>query len=154
MTALADLLAHVVLELSAAAVPDEALGQLREARRLGPITRPPAFVAVGRAWRLGDLLVTSDGRLLATGHVVRAIVPKDFAANKGPAEAQRRELQRAAARGKFRPGESVNYGFRDAVGDTVVERDGRYILRLSYADVPLETYLSDRVRLAIAPGPD
>jgi len=153
MTDLDRLVAGVVAKLTAAGVPDEALAELRESRRVGPLTRPAKFVSAGRAWRLGELLVTIDGRLLATGHVTRAIVPKDFAANKSSAEEGRRELQRAAARGPFRAGESVNHGFRPALGDTVVEREGTLMLRLPYADVPLEAYLADRVTLAIAPRP-
>lgn len=83
--------------------------------------------------------------------MTRAIVPKDFAANKSPAEAARRELQRAAARGPFAPGESVNHGYRPALGDSVVDRDGVPVLRLPDADVPLEAYLDDRIRTALEP---
>ncbi|NYF10400.1 hypothetical protein HDC94_001556 [Leifsonia sp. AK011] len=149
-----ELVADAAARLDAAGVPDEALAELRPERRLGPLTRPAKFVPVGRAWRLGDLLVTRDGELLATGSVVRAVVPKDFSANKSPAEEHRRNLQRAAARGPFATGESVNYDFRPALGHTVVEHDGTVTLRLAYAEVALEAYLADRVRFAIAPGPD
>jgi len=149
-----ELVAEAAAQLDAAGVPDEALAEMRQERRLGPVTRPAKFVPVGRAWRLGDLLVTRDGRLLTTGKVVRAVVPKDFAANKSPAEEHRRSLQRAAARGPFVAGESVNYDFAPALGHTVVEQDGTVTLRLAYAEVPLETYLTDRVRFAVAPGPD
>lgn len=151
---LAELIADAVNQLDAAGVRDEALAELRPARSLGPITRPAKFVPLGRAWRLGELLITRDGQLLATGSVVRAVVPKDFAANKSPAEEQRRSLQRAAAKGPFRAGESVNYDVLPALGLTVEERDGTVILRLPYAEVALETYLADRVRFAISPGPD
>lgn len=151
---LAELVGNAVAQLDAAGVPDEALAELRPARSLGPITRPAKFAALGRAWRLGEILVTRDGQLLATGSVVRAVVPKDFAANKSPAEEQRRALQRAAARGPFAAGESVNFDYRPALGHTVFEQDGAIILRLPYAEVPLEGYLADRVRFAISPGPD
>lgn len=149
-----DLVAGAAAELAAAGVPDEALAELRAARRLGPIMRPAKFMSVGRAWRLGEVLVTRDGQLLATGRVVRAVIPKDFSANKSPAEEHRRGLQRAAARGPFRQGESVNYDYRPALGHIVFERDATVILRLPYAEVPLEGYLADRVGFAISPGPD
>ena len=148
------IIGSAVSQLDAAGVADEALAELRAERRLGPMTLPAKFIPVGRAWRLGELLVTRDERLLATGSVVRAVMPKDFAANKSPAEEHRRSLQRAAARGPFTSVESVNYDFRTALGHTVVERDGEFILRLPYAEVPLEAYLADRVGFAIAPGPD
>ena len=149
-----EIVARAVSQLDAAGVPDEALAELRPARSIGPITRPVKLSAVGRAWRLGEVLVTRDGRLLATGSVVRAVIPKDFSANKSPAEEQRRALQRAAARGPFSVGESVNYDYRPALGHSVFEQDGAIILRLPYAEVPLESYLADRVGFAISPGPD
>lgn len=152
--ALAGMLDRAITELSTAGVPDEALATLRPARRLGPITRPARFVPAGRAWRLGALLVTSAGELFATGSVTRAIVPRDFAANKGPAEEERRELQRAAARGPFSRGESVNFGYREAL-DTIVLVDGEEpLLALPDARVPLARYLDDRVRLLVERGAD
>ena len=149
-----ELVADAASQLDAAGVADEALAELRPARSLGPITRPARFLTVGRAWRLGEVLVTRDGQLLATAKVIRAVVPKDFSANKSPAEEHRRALQRAAARGPFLAGESVNYDYRPALGHTVFEQDGSIILRLPYAEVPLEGYLADRVKFAISPGPD
>ncbi|MGX5681255.1 hypothetical protein [Schumannella luteola] len=151
MTDLPGMLEHAVARLDQGGVPDEALAMLRGPRRIGPVLRGPKFIAQGRAWRLGVLLLSRNGELYATGTVTRAIVPKDFAANKSPAEEARRELQRAAARGPFSRGESVNHGYRPALGDTVIERDGALLLRLPDAEVPLETYLDDRIRTALEP---
>jgi hypothetical protein len=145
--ALAGMLAQAISELSAASVPDEALAVLRPARRIGPLTRPARFVPAGRAWRLGALLLSRDAELFATGSVVRAIIPKDFAANKSPAEEARRELQRAAARGPFTRGESVNHGYEPAIGTVVLVDGDEPMLALPDARVPLRAYLDERVRL-------
>ena len=149
-----EIVAAAAARLAAASVADEALAELRPERRLGPLTRPAKFEPVGRAWRLGELLVTRDGQLLATAKVIRAVIPKDFSANKSPAEEHRRSLQRAAARGPFHPGETVNYDHRPALGHIVFEQGDSVILRLPYAEVELEGYLADRVDFAISPGPD
>ena len=153
---LGDLLASAVRQLRSADVADEALAELRPARRIGPITTPMRLVPIGRAWRLGEILLDADARLYSTGSVTRALTPKDFAANKSQAEEDRRELQRAAVRGRFRSGEAVTFGHRPlTVGDdrlTIV--DGTPMLRLPHAEVPLETYLADRIRFAISPGWD
>lgn len=150
------LLRTAVEELDAGGVVDEALAELRPARRLGPITTPVRFVSVGRAWRLGEILLGRDARLYSTGSVTRAITPKDFAANKSPAEETRRELQRAAVRSRFTHGDTLNFGFTPlTLGEGALrENGGEFILRLAQADVPLETYLADRIRFAITPGWD
>lgn len=152
MTELTELVVRAVTQLTAASVPNEALAALRPSRRVGPLTRPAKFVPVGRAWRLGELLVTADGELFSTGRVTRAVVPRDFSANKSPAEDARRELQRAAARGPFPPGDAVNFEYRSAVGQTVFEREGQWMVTLSDAEVALSDYLADRVAFAITPG--
>lgn len=151
MSDLQGMLSRTIAQLDAGGVPDEALAVVREPRRIGPLVRPQKFIPQGRAWRLGALLVSRDGELYATGTVTRAIIPKDFSANKSPSEAVRRELQRAAAKGPFRPGESVNHGYRPALGDLVIERDGALVVRLPDAEVPLEAYLADRVKTALEP---
>jgi hypothetical protein len=152
----AALLSSAVAELRAAGVADEALAELRPARRIGPITKPMRLVPAGRAWRLGEVLLDADARLYSTGTVTRALTPKDFAANKSQAEEDRRELQRAAVRGRFPTGEAVNFGYAAlALGDARLPIvDGIPMLRLQHAEVPLATYLADRIRFAINPGWD
>ncbi|MCA0215790.1 MAG: hypothetical protein LCH43_00375 [Actinobacteria bacterium] len=153
---LAALLSSAVEQLRAADVADEALAELRPARRIGPITKPMRFVPAGRAWRLGEILLDTDARLYSTGSVTRALTPKDFAANKSQAEEDRRELQRAAVRGRFATGEAVNFGYAplEPGDDRLQLVDGTPTLRLQHAEVPLETYLADRIRFAINPGWD
>jgi hypothetical protein len=128
----------VVEQLIAAGVPDEALGVWRPEKKIFGVPRPPAIDPVGRAWRLGALLIARDGSLYATGKLTRAIVPKDFNADKSLAGEAHREVQRAAARGSFRVGEAVNYEWRRLTVDeaqSLVE------------PVPLEKYLAERVAL-------
>ena len=145
-----------------AGAPREALGELREPRRMLGIVRAPRIVAAGAAWHLGVLLLTEDG-VLATGEIVRARheAPRGFTA-----ESQRRraELAAAARRGGFAEGEVVHIGWRtldlDAVargaasGPLIVE-DGTPSVRWSAAAgfVPLASYLDERVQLLLAPPP-
>ncbi len=124
--------------LIAAQVPDEALGVWRPEKKIFGVPRPPAMDPVGRAWRLGALLIDRDGTFYATGKVTRAVVPKDFNSDKTVAGDERREIQRAAARGSFRTGESVNYEWRRVSPEEAAEL---------VAPQTVEAYL--RARLAL-----
>ena len=142
--------------------PQEALGELRDPRRILGLARAPRIVPAGAAWHLGVLLLTHDG-VLATGEIVRARqeAPRGFTA-----ESQRRraELAAAARRGGFAEGEVVHIGWRmldlDAVargaasGPLIVE-DGTPSVRWSAVAgfVPLAPYLDERVQLLLAPPP-
>lgn len=128
----------IVDELVAAGVPDEALGVWRAEKKLFGVPRPRVIEPAGRAWRLGVLLVDATGQFYATGKVTRAIVPKDFNSDKTVAGDERREIQRAAARGAFRPGETVNYDWR-----RVTAEEAEALVR----PTPLEAYLVDRLAL-------
>jgi hypothetical protein len=128
----------IVEQLLAAGIPDEALGVWRPEKRVFGVPRPPVIDPVGRAWRLGALLIDRDGRLFATGKLTRAIVPKDFNADKSLAGEAHREIQRAAARGAFRPGESVNYEWRPLTTDEA---------QALVDPVPLGDYLAERLDL-------
>ena len=141
-------------------VPREALGALRESRRVLGITRSPRIVRVGDAWHLGVLLLGVDA-LFATGDVIRARqeAPRGFTAES---QRVRAELAAAARRGGFAEGETVHVGWRmldpDAVtsgaaSDPLVLRDGVPSVRWSAAGgyVPLEAYLRERVELLTNP---
>jgi len=140
--------------------PREALGELREPRRVLGIARAARIVPVGRAWHLGVLLLTDDA-LLATGDIVRARqeAPRGFTA-----ESQRRRAQLAGAawRGGFAEGETVHIGWRmldpDAVAqgaasDPLAWTDGTLSVRWSSSGgyVPLARYLDERVALLLSP---
>ena len=124
--------------LIAAQVPDEALGVWRPEKKIFGVPRPPVIDPAGRAWRLGVLLLDSDGTLYATGSVTRAIVPKDFNSDKTVAGDERREIQRAAARGSFRTGESVNFEWTRLTPEQAAEL---------VAPASLEGYLQSRLDL-------
>ena len=128
----------IVEQLLAADIPDEALGVWRPEKKIFGVARPPAIDPVGRVWRLGVLLIDRDGTLYATGKLTRAIVPKDFNADKSLAGEAHREIQRAASRGSFRPGESVNYEWRRLDADQA---------QALVDPVPLEKYLRERLEL-------
>lgn len=136
--------------LAARGARDEAVGVWRERRVLG-VPRPPVIEPAGRAWRLGALLLDVDGNLYAVGRVTRAVEPRDFNSDKTVAGEARREEQRAAARGSFVQGETVNFDIRplslDAPEPPLAIVDGEYTVLDGSVRMPLERYLSDRAEL-------
>ena len=151
-----------VARAALAGVPREALGELREPRRMLGLGRAPRIVPAGRAWHLGVLLLEDDA-VLATGEIVRA---RQEARRGYTAESQRAraELAAAARRGGFAEGETVHIGWRmldlDAVSrgeasGPLALRDGIPSVRWSTAGgyVPLDAYLRERVELLRNPLP-
>ena len=128
----------IIEQLDASGLPQEALGVWRRERKIFGVARPPVIDPAGHAWRVGALLISSDGSLYATGKVTRAVVPKDFNSDKSIAGEERREIQRAAARGSFRPGESVNYEWVPLTPDEA---------EALVAPLPLEQYVAERLDL-------
>lgn len=147
MSDLDALLRRTVELLESRRVPDEALAQERRSRWRGRRLLP-----AGRAWRLGVLLIDRDARLYATGQVTRAIEPLRGVANKSPDAEVRREHRRAAARGRFPEGETVNFDHRQidltTPSEPLVVRDGAVLVRWNgSATRPLADYLAERVEL-------
>lgn len=127
-------------------VPDDALGELRLRR-----FRPPVIVPTGRAWRLGSVLLTRDGTLYRAGRTARAYEPGIASANKSNEAEERRELARAAMRGKFPEGETIHIGY-EVLDPSLVDGVWRIAWNPRMPDtVPLEGYLDERVRLLISP---
>lgn len=125
-------------------VPDEALGALRIRRLFAP-----KIVKTGRAWRLGTVLLHRDGRLYRVGRTTRAIEPQRGYANKSAEADERREVQRAAVRGGFTEGETVNFGHEPLHPELV---DGVWMIAWSPRLpelVPLQEFLDERIRLAV-----
>lgn len=152
------LLAATIAELERIDAPDEALGVLREGRGIGPLRGQPKLMPVGRAWRLGVVLLDRDGALYATGEITRAIEPQVAVTNRSAAAELKREYRRAAVRGPFPTGETINHEFEaldlspEALaagsGPLSVADDGTVVVRLaSGSRIPLERYLADRVEL-------
>ena len=145
----------IISGLVARGARDEALGVWRERKTFG-VPRPPVIEPVGRAWRLGALLLDRDGNLYATGRVTRAIEPRDYNSDKTVAGEARREEQRAAARGSFRVGETVNFDVVLLDVESVDVKhsqpplamvDGELFVVDGSVHSPLLTYLADRAEL-------
>src|ERR1700761_6867872 len=118
-------LAHLVAELDGAGAPDEALAEFVPSRGIGPFATAEKFRPLGRAWRLGVLLLNRSGRLYLVGEVTRAIEPGRAAVNRSALGERRRSLRLAAAR-SYPKGEAVNYGFAsvDTSEDVVLAASG------------------------------
>ena len=135
-------------------VPQEALGELREPRRILGIPRAPRIVPAGRAWHLGVLLLAEEG-LAATGSIVRA---RHEARRGFTAEAQRvrAELAAAAHRGGFAEGQVVHIGWRSidlgavdaASSPLALEGEGIGVRWSAGAGLaPLDRYLDEQIEL-------
>jgi hypothetical protein len=154
---LAGRLASLVADLESAGAPDEALGEFIPSRGFGPFATAEKFRALGRAWRLGVLLLDREARLYSTGELTRAVEPGRAAVNRSPDGERRRALRNAAARSGFPRGEVVNYGYVavDAGADAVRTSsgplsvlDGEVVVRLEPGAVAdLGRYLTERYEL-------
>jgi len=153
------LLQAAVARLSAAGARTEALGAVREPRGLGPFKSAAAIVPVGEAWRLGVLLVGTDGGLAAVGRITRATEtgrPQNLSAGVE----QRRAERVAATRGRFTAGTVVNFEFAEVSRDPAdwtladpLELDGdRIVVRwgaFRSESRELAAYLDDRIALLL-----
>jgi hypothetical protein len=158
VAALPELLAATIETLKKTGAPIEALGELRRGRGVGRLRTAPALHPVGHAWRLGVLLLTADGELFATGEITRAIQPQVAVTNRSETAERKREFRRAAVRGRFPEGETINHGFTPialdadslAAGSGPLSVDnGTVVVRWSagLGTRPLAQYLDDRARL-------
>ncbi|MCU1529638.1 MAG: hypothetical protein JWP75_3401 [Frondihabitans sp.] len=144
--------------LSASNARDEALAVVKEPHGIGPLRTSLRMAPVGRAWRLGVLLLTRDGTLYATGKITRAIEPGRPQALSLSVE-QRRTDRMAASRGRFALGEVVNYEYTPIAQDPESLARGSGPLTLEGASVfvrwgsalgerrPLPAYLADRAEM-------
>ncbi len=156
------LLLRAVADLEASGARDEAVARLIPAQRRFLVTRDARMESLGRSWRLGVFLLDRDASLRATGLTTRAIEPGRAAYQSASAE-ERREYRAAAFRGRFTPGETVNFdtrglelsieSLRDPRGPLVL-RDGQSLVRWSTASeslVAFDRYLTERVELLVNP---
>lgn len=151
-------LTALVAELQASGAADEALGEFVPSRGFGPFATAEKFRSVGRAWRLGALLVDEVGRLYSTGELTRAIEPGRAAVNRSAAGERRRALRLAAAR-SFPRGAVVNYQFVpiDTASDAVDTGSGPLSIVAGSVAVELEPgafadlehYLAERLALLL-----
>jgi hypothetical protein len=157
---LVELLSRVSTELERRGVADQALAELRQPRSVLGFRRKPVMAPIGRAWRLGVLLIDREGGLFAVGSVTRAVAPL-HANNQSQSQEERREIRRAAFDGPFPEGEIVNYGWRRLSTDAdglLVEQEPlalrgeqvmvRWAPRLGDQGLlPIDHYLTERLDL-------
>ena len=156
VTALAELLADTVEQLEG--LPDESLGVWKQSRGIGRLRAAPTLQPAGRAWRLGVLLIDRHGNLFETGEVTRAIEPQVAVTSRTLLAEERREIRRAAARGKFPEGEVVNHSYtpidvdelaRAGTSGPLILENGIVRVRWKAGDGtrPLDAYLHERIGL-------
>ncbi len=155
-----ELLRATAARLAAAPARDEALARYEEpAPVLGLIQRRPTMRALGRAWRLGALLLQADGTVWATGTSTRVSEPGRPQHHTASVEL-RRAYRAAAIQGGFPMGETVNHGIApiplDASliggsGPLVVQGGEAWVRWGRDAPVPLGRYLDDLADLLLHP---
>jgi hypothetical protein len=156
-----ELIADAVNALRAGGARDEALADFVPERRVLGLPRAARMTPGGRVWRLGVLLLDADGRIFATGRVVRAERParRSIPAN---AVAEQRAYRAAAVKGGIHEGDTVNFDARpvdldelarDGSSGPLVLDGGAVLVRWSPSQpdalIPLERYLADRVELLV-----
>jgi len=160
MTDAQTLIAGVRARLAAAspAIPQELLGEWRTPRRILGVPRAARIEPVARAWRVGALLIATEG-VAAVGEVVRAAeeVRRGYTAESARARA---DVRAAAARGGVPEGASIHVGWTEldfeelevtgSAGPLVLV-DGVPHIRWSSAGglMPLDGYLRERVGLLL-----
>ena len=97
-----------VTRLRSAGVPTEALADYVPPRRALLRTRPATMRARGEVWRLGSLLLGTDGRLYAAGRATRS-AERGRPGYQSVSVEERREIAAAALRGGYPIGTPVNY---------------------------------------------
>lgn len=152
------LVARAAEGLAARGARTEALARYKPARRIVIVTTAESLEPAGRAWRLGVLLLGTDGHVYETGRITRAVTPTRSQHLSAQVE-QRKAERRAAVRGHFAEGEVVNYGCEPVdlttgallVGDQrLLVRDARPLVRWGTAPGEvrdLAAYLADRADL-------
>lgn len=156
----ASLLRATAERLAAAGARDEALARYEEPKPLlGVIQRRPTMRPLGRAWRMGSLLLQRDGAVWATGISTRVAEPGRPQHHTASVEI-RRAYRAAAIVGGFPMGETVNHGIASiAIDESLIGAagplfvaDGQAWARWGRdAPVPLERYLDDLADLLLHP---
>lgn len=160
-----DAVERAVRALAEASARTETLAEYVPGRRVLGMPRAPRMSAIGPVWRLGVLLLDADGRLYATGRVIRAerAVRKSVTAESA---AEQRAYRAAAIKGGLPEGATVVFDAEPialdadalaaaAASGPLVMRGDEVLVRWSPAQpdalIPLEAYLRDRVDLLVSP---
>lgn len=160
-----ELFTRVAEELRVGGARQEMLAEFVSDRRVLGIPRAARMKPIGRVWRLGVLLLDADGRLYATGRVVRAERPARKSVT-AESVAQQRAWRAAAVKGGIAEGATVDFdaapidldelGRDGASGPLVLDAaSGEVHVRWSPTQpdalTPLDAYLRDRVDLLVHP---
>ncbi|MBD8539558.1 hypothetical protein [Frigoribacterium sp. CFBP 8751] len=152
------LVEQAAADLAAREARTEALARYKPARRIVVVKTAESLEPAGRAWRLGVLLLGTDGRVFETGRITRAVTPTRSQHLSAQVE-QRKAERRAAVRGHFAEGEVVNYAYEPVDLSTAALQGGeqRLLVRGGHALVrwgtatgevrDLAAYLADRAEL-------
>lgn len=160
-----DAVERAVRALAEASARTETLAEYVPGRRVLGMPRAPRMSAIGPVWRLGVLLLDADGRLYATGGVIRAerAVRKSVTAES---VAEQRAYRAAAIKGGLPEGATVVFDAEPialdadalaagAASGPLVMRGDEVLVRWSPTQpdalIPLEAYLRDRVDLLVSP---
>ncbi|HEU4466561.1 MAG TPA: hypothetical protein VFR98_08530 [Agromyces sp.] len=160
-----DAVDRAVRALIQASARTETLAEYVPGRRVLGMPRAPRMSAIGPVWRLGVLLLDADGRLYATGRVIRAerAVRKSVTAES---VAEQRAYRAAAIKGGLPEGATVVFDAEPialdadalaagAASGPLVMRGDEVLVRWSPTQpdalIPLEAYLRDRVDLLVSP---
>lgn len=158
-----------VARLRGADVPTEALAEYVAPRKAFLRTRPATMRPIGEVWRLGSLLLDTEGNLYAAGHATRS-AERGRPGYQSVSREERREIAAAALRGGYPIGTAVNYdavpipiptplvaeaGPYDADGPVGISEGAlrvRWRPGASLDGAPtLESFLADRVGLLVDP---
>lgn len=160
-----DAVERAVQALAEASARTETLAEYVPGRRVLGIPRAPRMHVIAPVWRLGVLLLDADGRLYATGRVIRAerAVRKSVTADS---VAEHRAYRAAAIKGGLPEGATVVFDAEPielhgdalaagAASGPLVSRGDQVLVRWSPSQpdalIPLEAYLRDRVGLLVSP---
>lgn len=153
--------------LQTASIPTEALAAyVPEGRRFGIFPRAATMRPIGEVWRLGTLLLHTDGTLSQLGKATRSL-ERGRIGYQSLSREERRDIAAAALQGGYPEGTAVNYDaapleLTDAAfaaldtGSLVGIADGEVRVRwrrgaaLSGAPT-LQQYLTERAELLIHP---
>ncbi|MCW2288757.1 hypothetical protein EDF60_0313 [Leucobacter luti] len=94
--------------LQAYGVEPEHLAALIPPKRVLLWTRPARMAKLGSVWRLGTLLLGTDGALYAAGRATRA-AERGRPGYQSVSREERKEIAAAALRGGYEPGSAVNF---------------------------------------------
>lgn len=165
LTRARDAVDRAVRALIQASARTETLAEYVPGRRVLGMPRAPRMSAIGPVWRLGVLLLDADGRLYATGRVIRVerAVRKSVTAES---VAEQRAYRAAAIKGGLPEGATVVFDAEPialdadalaagAASGPLVMRGDEVLVRWSPTQpdalIPLEAYLRDRVDLLVSP---